>query len=370
VVGVELRLAIDDDDSDVTAAGRFVVVAVGGVIDAWLGGRVGPGVPEGLERGEDPISAPELEATLRPVLVELRLGPLGTVEPAREGVEGDLRSWDGVEGERDFEDEVMVVDRLAVEGAVAVAVDEEADRFRLSGIGGRCFADAEDASEVFVKDEVADFVLPTDPAVVVPAAFPVEADNGFFVPAAAAAAGLGAILGFADAAPIVLAFVACFGNWAFLVGRGSVLSETPPSWSWSLVWLLLVALDSISTGGRRMMGSSERGAAMSFFLGSSETATRWGSAEEEEVVVVVAAVVLLLLLSAESCEMVSGAKEEEDGVSLWWMFLATSRKPESTVSWTALTALMLTMMLLSMLVPLMIVVNNGSRRNRRRLLLF
>jgi len=119
-----------------------------------------------------------------------------------------------LEGERDFEDEVMVVDRLAVkevEGAVAVAVavDEEADRFKLSGIGGR-FADAEDASEVFVKDEVADFVLPTDPTVVVPVAFPVEADNGFFVPEAAA--GLGAILGFADAAPIVLAFVACFGN--------------------------------------------------------------------------------------------------------------------------------------------------------------
>jgi len=92
VVGVELRLAIDDDDSDVTAAGPVGVEAVGGVIDAWLGDRVGPGVPEGLERGEDPISAPELEATLRPVLVELRIAPLGTVEPAREGVEGDLRS--------------------------------------------------------------------------------------------------------------------------------------------------------------------------------------------------------------------------------------------------------------------------------------
>lgn len=128
----------------------------------------------------------------------------------------------------------------------------------MSGIGGRCFGAPDDARAVFVRDEVADLAG----VVVVPVARPVEADKGFFVPAAA---GLDAILGMVDAAPTALALAPpCFGTLALLLlGRGSVLSETPPSSS------SVAALDSISAGGRRMMGSFDRWVAISF-LGSSD----------------------------------------------------------------------------------------------------
>lgn len=68
------------------AAGRFVVDLEEDVTEAWLGGRLCPGVPDGLERGEDPISAPELEATR----LELPVPVPAPVELGREGAEGDL----------------------------------------------------------------------------------------------------------------------------------------------------------------------------------------------------------------------------------------------------------------------------------------
>lgn len=248
-------------------ATRFVV-DVTAVIDAWLGDRLSPGVPEGGDTG----SAPELEATLLPVLVELRVPG----EPEREGVEGDLRICDVVlEGERDFVDEVIPIFeevRLAV--VDEFAEEAVADLFKLSGIAGRCFVADDGVRAVFVRDDDAGFVLPAESevAVVAPVVRPVEADNDFFVPAAAVVAGLAIVFGDvvgpepADAVPVLVLAAPCFDRVPLLLGRGSILSDTPPP------LLSSVGLGSVSAGGNKMMGSFERCAPMSF-LDSSDTGT-------------------------------------------------------------------------------------------------